>query len=88
MKTALIYTDAFFDYDYGPTHPLKIIRLKLTYELIHAFGLLSLPSVQTIITKRAEEEDLATFHSREYLSTLRQANDGHLRGDVYDFTMP
>jgi acetoin utilization protein AcuC len=85
MKTALIYTHAFFDYDYGPTHPLKIIRLKLTYELIHAFGLLSLPSVQTIITKRAEEEDLATFHSREYLSTLRQANDGHLRGDVYAY---
>jgi acetoin utilization protein AcuC len=85
MKTAFIYTDAYFDYDYGPAHPLKIIRLKLTFELIHAYGLLALPSIQTIITKRAEEDDLAVFHSREYLSILKQANDGDLRGDAYAY---
>jgi acetoin utilization protein AcuC len=85
MKTAFVYTDAYLDYDYGPTHPLKIVRLKLTYELIRSYGLLSLPSVQTIITKRAEEEDLATFHSKEYLNILKQANDGHLRGDAYSY---
>jgi acetoin utilization protein AcuC len=78
MKTAFIYTDAYLDYDYGPTHPLKIIRLKLTYELIHAYGLLALPSVQTIITRRAEEDDLAIFHSREYLNILKEASEGHL----------
>jgi acetoin utilization protein AcuC len=83
MKRAFIYTDAYLDYDYGLNHPLKIIRLKLTFELIHAYGLLALPSVQTIITRRAEEEDIAVFHSREYLNILKQANDGHLRGDAY-----
>ena len=51
MKTGFIYSDAYFDYDYGPAHPLKIVRLKLTFELIKAYGLLDLPSVQTIITK-------------------------------------
>jgi acetoin utilization protein AcuC len=85
MKTAFVYTDAYLDYDYGPAHPLKIIRLKLTFELIHAYGLLALPSVQTIITKRAEEDDLTLFHSREYLNILKQANDGHLRGDAYAY---
>jgi acetoin utilization protein AcuC len=85
MKTAFIYSDAYFDYDYGPSHPLKIIRLKLTYELIHAYGLLSLPFVQPIITSRAKEEDLATFHSEEYLTLLKQANDGRVTGDAYAF---
>ena len=85
MKTAFIYTDAYSDYDYGPSHPLKIIRLKLTYELIHAYGLLSLPSVQPILTRRAEEEDLATFHSQEYLTVLKQANEGYVTGDAYAF---
>jgi acetoin utilization protein AcuC len=85
MKTGFIYTDAYSDYDYGPTHPLKILRLKLTYELIHAYGLLSLPSVQFIITRRAEEEDLATFHSQEYLTLLRQASEGYDTGDAYAF---
>jgi acetoin utilization protein AcuC len=85
MKTAFIYTDAYLDYDYGPTHPLKIIRLKLTYELIKAYGLLDLPSVQTIITRRAEDEDLAIFHSREYLNILKEASEGRLGGDAYSY---
>jgi len=85
MKTAFIYSDAYLDYDYGPTHPLKIIRLKLTYELIRAYGLLDLPAVQTIITRAAEEEDLAIFHSRDYLNMLKQANNGHVQGSAYSY---
>jgi len=85
MKTAFIYTDTYLDYDYGLNHPLKIVRLKMAYELIHAEGLLSLPSVQTMITRKAEEDDLAIFHSREYLSILRQANKGHLQENAYSY---
>jgi acetoin utilization protein AcuC len=76
MKKVFIYTDAYFDYDYGLMHPLKIIRLKLAYELIKAYGLLSLSSVQSILTQKADEEDLALFHSREYLQVLKQASEG------------
>ena len=83
MKTAFIYTDAYLDYDYGPTHPLRIIRLKLTYDLIKAYGLLDLPSVQFIPTIKAEEKDLAAFHSEEYLNILKQANEGYPMGDAY-----
>jgi hypothetical protein len=42
MKVAFIYSDDFARYDYGPEHPLKPFRLKLTYEL-KAYELLSLP---------------------------------------------
>ena len=83
MKTAFIYTDAYLDYDYGPTHPLRIARLKLTYDLIKAYGLLDLPSVQLLPTLKAEEKDLAVFHSEEYLNILKQANEGHFTGDAY-----
>ena len=34
MKTAFIYTEDFLKFDYGTAHPLRIFRLKLTYELI------------------------------------------------------
>src|SRR4030042_6677362 len=83
MKTAFIYTDAYLDYDYGPTHPLRIIRLKLTYELIKAYGLLDLPSIQLIPTIKAEEKELAAFHNEEYLNILRQGGEGFLVGDAY-----
>jgi len=85
MKNAFIYTDAYLDYDYGPTHPLRIIRLKLTYDLIKAYGLLDLPSVQFIPTIKAEEKELAVFHSEEYLSLLRQVNEGFALGDAYTY---
>ena len=85
MKNAFIYTDAYLDYDYGPTHPLRVIRLKLTYELIRAYGLLDLPSVKFIHTLKADEEDLALFHSREYLDILKEANDGYWGGDAYSY---
>lgn len=83
MNTGFIYTDAYLDYDYGPTHPLRIIRLKLTYGLIKSYGLLDLPSVQFIPTIKAEEKDLAAFHSEEYLNILKQANEGYPMEDVY-----
>jgi acetoin utilization protein AcuC len=83
MKTSFIYTDAYLDYDYGPAHPLRISRLKLTYDLIKGYGLLDLPSVEFIPTIKAEEKDLAVFHSEEYLNILRQANEGHFMGDAY-----
>lgn len=83
MKNAFIYTDAYLDYDYGPTHPLRIIRLKLTYDLINAYGLLDLPSVQFIPTIKAEEKELAVFHDEEYLSLLRQVNEGFPLGEAY-----
>lgn len=85
MKTAFIYTNAYLDYDYGPTHPLRITRLKLTYELMKAYGLLNLPSVQLIPTHQAEGEELAVFHSQEYLNILRQASEGFLVGDAYRY---
>jgi len=50
MKTGFIYTDAYFDYDYGPAHPLKIVRLKLTLKLWVRLAILrfkKLPSATT-----------------------------------------
>jgi len=85
MTTAFIYTDTYLDYDYGPTHPLQVIRLKLTYDLIKAYGLLDLPSVQFVSTVKAEEKDLASYHSEEYLNILRQADKGHLSGNAFSY---
>jgi len=84
-ETAFIYTDAYLDYDYGSSHPLQIKRLKLTYELIKAYGLLDLPSVQFIPTIKAEEEHLTLFHSKDYLDVLKQADEGHLKGNANSF---
>jgi acetoin utilization protein AcuC len=76
IKTAFIYTDEFLKFDYGPTHPFKISRLKLTYDLIKAYGLLSLPYTRCIEARRAEVDELLLFHDREYIEILKAANTG------------
>jgi len=76
MKTAFIYSDDFAKYDYGRGHPLKPFRLKLTYELIKAYGLLSLPDVRIIEAKPAEEADLLLYHTSDYIDVLKAANGG------------
>ena len=76
MKTAFIYSDDFAKYDYGPEHPLKPFRLKLTYELIKASGLLSLPDVRVVEARPAKEDDLLLYHTREYIEVLKAVNSG------------
>ncbi|MCX8030211.1 MAG: acetoin utilization protein AcuC [Thermodesulfovibrionales bacterium] len=75
-KTAFIYTDRYSDFDYGDAHPLKIYRLKLTYELIKSLGLLDIPNSKFVEARKAQEEELLLFHDKEYLEVLKILNEG------------
>lgn len=76
MKTAFIYSDKFSEFDYGSSHPLRTFRLKLTYELIRAYGLLSLPGVKYIEAEPAGDKDLLVFHKKDYMDMLKAVNNG------------
>jgi acetoin utilization protein AcuC len=76
MKTAFVYSDEFARFDYGSGHPLKPFRLKLTYELIKACGLLSPSDPRVIEPSPARVEDLLTYHTGKYIDMLRAANRG------------
>jgi acetoin utilization protein AcuC len=76
MKAAFIYSDDFARFDYGAAHPLKTIRLKLTYELIRACGLLTSSDPCVIEPHVASENDLLTYHTRDYIDMLNAASSG------------
>ena len=76
MKTAFIYSDEFGSYSYGGSHPMRPARLKLTYELIKAYRLLDLPDTQIIEARKASEEEVLLFHTKDYINVLKEANDG------------
>ena len=76
MRTAFLYSREFEKFDYGPSHPLKTLRLKLTHELIRTYGLLSLPDTHYVEAEMADEDDLVVFHDREYIEVLKAANSG------------
>jgi acetoin utilization protein AcuC len=72
---AIVYSEIFQQYDFGPTHPLKPTRLKLTYELMKAIGLLSAPNVKVIAPREASREELLLFHNPEYLRLVKQMSE-------------
>ena len=80
MRTAFLYTEKYFDYDYGAGHPLKIERLRLTYELCRAYGLFALPDATLVESEPATESEILRFHSRDYVELLKAVSDGRWDG--------
>ena len=72
QSCALIYSSRFGDYSYGEDHPFKVMRYRLTYDLMVELGLLSGPGVQVIESPLAPKEALLTFHRLDYLETLEE----------------
>jgi acetoin utilization protein AcuC len=63
-------------FDFGSSHPFKIYRLGLAYELIDAYGLADPEAVSILVPRAAEEDEAAAFHTQGYLETLRLASTG------------
>ncbi|HEV8643386.1 MAG TPA: acetoin utilization protein AcuC [Methylomirabilota bacterium] len=82
MKTALVHFDEYARFDYGPEHPLRMERLGLTWRLLEAYGLTTLPGSLVKAPAPAEEAALLAFHTEEYLSVLKAANTGRASAAV------
>ncbi len=85
LTLGIVYSDSFQQYDFGPAHPLKPTRLKLTFELMKAVGLLSSPNVKVVEPRVASREELLLFHLEEYLNLVgRMSRSGKGLFDIGD----
>ncbi|MFQ5848291.1 MAG: acetoin utilization protein AcuC [Candidatus Methylomirabilales bacterium] len=75
-QAVFFYTPKYEAFDYGPSHPMKIRRLKLTHDLVHAYGLFHPSHVRLADVPAAADEDLLRAHTKEYLDVLRAAGNG------------
>jgi len=71
-KTGLIWDEKFLDYNFGPQHPLRPIRVKLTYDLIRSKGILQQGSVEIIKPRLASREEILLFHEDNYVRLVEQ----------------
>jgi len=71
----IVYSDIFQQYNFGPTHPLKPTRLKLTFELMKETGLLKSPDVKVTSPRIAQDDELQLFHNSDYLEFVRHMSD-------------
>jgi acetoin utilization protein AcuC len=59
------------DYHFGPDHPLAPVRVELTMQLAHEFGLWGQPGVTLVAPAPATDADLQLVHEARYIAAVR-----------------
>ncbi|HMK66053.1 MAG TPA: acetoin utilization protein AcuC [Thermodesulfobacteriota bacterium] len=72
----LLYNEDYERFNYGPYHPLRVERLKLTKDLIEHYGLLQEHQCFQEKTRLASREEVLSFHTHDYWNILVEANSG------------
>lgn len=84
-RTAFIYSPLYGNYDYGPDHPLEPRRAAETKALCERYDLLDKPWIDVLQAEPADAETMALFHDRDYISALKEANDGVFKERMLEF---
>lgn len=74
-KTALLYSEKFLDYNLGPYHPLRPVRVKLTHDLLKAKGALNVENVEVVEPRTATREEILLFHEEEYVRLVEKYSE-------------
>lgn len=74
-KVGLIYTEDYQKYDFGKDHPLRPLRLKLTYSLMKKLNLLENERLELLKPRMATREELERVHSPKYLNVVEKLSE-------------
>ncbi|KAK7038341.1 histone deacetylase RPD3 [Favolaschia claudopus] len=67
-RVAYYYDADVGAYTYGLGHPMKPHRVRVTHDLVSAYGML--PKMHVLRAKRASPESMTAFHTDEYINFL------------------
>jgi acetoin utilization protein AcuC len=72
MAAAFVYDDRLLEYDFGPAHPLRPQRLRLTHELLRAYGAFE----QAVPPRRALEAEILAVHRADFVDAVARIGAG------------
>ena len=84
-KAAFIVSPALWQAGHGPTHPLKPIRLKRTFDLLTAYHAFDSPDVSVVPPRLASDKELMWFHTAEYVEAVKQLSRGDASARAWQF---
>ena len=58
------------EFHFGPNHPMKPRRLRLTKNLIYAYGMHT--AMDSVISRRATKMEMIAFHEEDYIEFLEK----------------
>jgi acetoin utilization protein AcuC len=74
-RVGLIYTEDYQKYNFGKDHPLRPLRLKLTYSLMKELGLLEHDRLTIMHPREATQQEIERVHSSEYVEVVRKLGE-------------
>src|SRR4030067_528459 len=75
-RVVVLASPAMWQTGHGSDHPLRPERLQRTYELMGASGLLEASNVRRLEAPPATTDELALFHTREYIEAVQALSHG------------
>jgi acetoin utilization protein AcuC len=72
VRPALLYLDDFLAYDFGMSHALREIRVKLARDLIAAYGLVGDGNAEEVRPEAAVESEILRVHGSEYVAKVQE----------------
>jgi len=69
-KVGLIYTEDYQKYNFGDSHPLRPLRLSLTYSLMNKIGLFNNKKLEILHPKPCTNEELELVHTPDYIDAV------------------
>lgn len=75
-RASFISSPDLWKHGFGGTHPLKPERLARTVALLEAYGAFDRTNVQVVEPRPATIEELALFHTPEYIDAVRRLSEG------------
>jgi acetoin utilization protein AcuC len=77
QSTLVVWDDVFTDYDFGPAHPLRPLRLELTMALARSLGVLDRRGVSVVAPEVADDATLGLVHDPDYIAAVKRAPDDY-----------
>ena len=75
-RAAFIGDETLWAGGHPPGHPLRPERLRDTWEMLHAYGAFDAPNTRIVPPRLPTDDELATFHTREYIEAVRRLSRG------------
>ncbi len=77
-RAALIGDEILWAGGHPPGHPLRPERLRDTWDMLHAYRAFEPPNSRIVSPRAPTEDELAMFHTREYINVVRRLSAGEL----------
>ena len=78
-QAAFICSEELWAHSHGDAHPLKAERLRMTNELLTAYGAFGQATSRQITPVPATAEELALWHTPDYIDAVRRLSNGDKR---------